>query len=163
MKNKILLLSFLLILSSCTYRYDTTIFLSPELKDVYGYYPSLEVDITGINDNEKAWISSYKLNKYFQPKNPMRKTLQPYTMIFSNDDSKHYQLFPHNAKEWSLWKRKGAKELFIAVNLPGIEDDNARKILMQLKSHICERMPLYIEIKPAGISIIDKKPDYIKE
>lgn len=163
MKNKILLLAFLLIISGCTYRHDATIFLSPELKDYYGYYPSLEVDIAGINDNEKSWISSYKLNKYFQPDNPMRKTLQPYTMVFSNDDDKHYQKFSHSAKEWDLWKRKGAKELFIAVNLPGIEDDNARKILMEIRSYIGKRLPLFIEIKPTGISLIDKKPEYIKE
>ena len=93
----------------------------------------------------------------------MRKTLQPYTMIFSNDDDKHYQKFSHSAKEWDLWKRKGAKELFIAVNLPGIEDDNARKILMQIRSYIGKRLPLFIEIKPTGISLIDKKPEYIKE
>lgn len=163
MKYKLFALLFIFIASGCTYRHDATVFLSPELEAYYGYYPSLEVDFVGINDNEKAWLSSYKLNKYFQPENPMRKTLQPYTMVFSSNDEKHFQRLSKSEKEWSLWKRKGAKELFIAVNLPGIEDDNARKIIMEIRSYIGKRIPLYIEVTPTGISLIGKKPEYIKE
>lgn len=163
MRKSIFIVIYLLFLSGCTYRHDATIFLSPELEEYYGYYPSLEVDIVGINDSEKGWVSSYKLNQYFQPENPMRSNLQPYTMVFSSDDEKHYHLFSHGAREWKLWKRKGAKELFIAVNLPGVTDDNARKILMEIRSYIGKRLPLYIEVTSKGISLIDKLPDYIKE
>lgn len=163
MRKNFLIIIYLLFLSGCTYRHDATVFLSPELQEYYGYYPSLEVDIVGINDREKSWVSSYKLNKYFQPENPMRRNLQPYTMIFSSDDEKHYQMFSHSEKEWDLWKRKGAKELLIAVNLPGLANDDARKILMEIRSYVGRRLPLYIEITSKGLSLLDRQPDYIKE
>ena len=100
MKYKLFALLFIFIASGCTYRHDATVFLSPELKAYYGYYPSLEVDFVGINDNEKAWLSSYKLNKYFQPENPMRKTLQPYTMVFSSNDENPYMEKKNTEKQF---------------------------------------------------------------
>lgn len=162
--NKILFKSFFVFLflfffSACTSSYNMSVYLSPELKDYYGYYPSLEVDIVGLNENEKNWMSSYNMNKYFEANNPMRKSLMPHTLKFSQSNGAAEQDFNDNAKEWNLWKKKGAVELLVAVNLPGV-DDSVKKVTKDIKSYIGKRKHIYIEIRPVGITFLDSKPTY---
>lgn len=161
----ILILSTLSI--SCTYSHTVSVYLSPELKTFYGYYPSLEVDIVGLNDSEKNWIDSYDINKYFEIDNPLRKTLSPVTMKFSEED-KSMQYLGYYSKYWNKWKKKGAKELYIIVNLPQVEsngsEDKSQKskpniLTFKIKSNIFKWHKKYIEIKPAGVLLLPNAPE----
>lgn len=158
-----LLIAFGAFFVGCSSRYNMSVYLSPDLVKHYGYYPSLEVDIVGLNKNEAVWMQSYKLDKYFEPGNPMRKSLLPYTMHFSQQKAVLQVDFSDKEKSWKQWIDKGATELMIAVNLPGISDDSVRKVVRDIHSIYGMRDYLYVEIRPVGITFLDAKPPYAQK
>ena len=143
----------------CTYSHNVNVYMSPELKTHYGYYPSLEVDLIGMNDSEKNWIESYDTDKYFEADNPLRKSLSPFTMKFSESDY-GVQYLSRGSKLWNKWKDKGAKELYIIVNLPEthLGKSSSKMLSFKIKSNIFKSHDKHIEIKPAGILLLPSPP-----
>lgn len=162
---KFILLTFFTLLFCACSKYNITVYFSPDLKEEYGYYPSLELDIVGVNESEKRWLENYKIDTYFEVDNPLRKSLEPYTIHFSSNKEPE-QLFSEHEKQWKAWNKKGFTELIVLVNLPGL-DDNARKIMKSIKptdikSYFLRKTHYYIELRPTGLTFIDSKPSYDK-
>lgn len=149
--------------AGCTYTHNVKVYMSPELKERYGYYPSLEVDLAGLNVNEKNWFDSYDMDKYFEADNPLRKSLAPITMRFSEDDPSMLYL-ERGSDIWSVWKRKGAEDLYIVVNLPEarIGKSSSGVLTLKIKSNIFKSHDRFVEIKPTGINLLPKPPAYYK-
>ncbi|HJE66301.1 MAG TPA: hypothetical protein K8V51_04475, partial [Campylobacter avium] len=103
---KFILLTFFTLLFCACSKYNITVYFSPDLKEEYGYYPSLELDIVGVNESEKRWLENYKIDTYFEVDNPLRKSLEPYTIHFSSNKEPE-QLFSEHEKQWKAWNKKG--------------------------------------------------------
>lgn len=126
-----------------------------------GVIPSLEVDIVGINDNEKPKWDAYSPGKYFSPNDPRRRDADRHTVTFTDEDREAKELSrkdPIWKEKWLGKKGKGAKWLFILVNLPGIdqdhpEDSDPRKLVLPLacKEWGWKVKTLDIEIKSSTI------------
>lgn len=165
MKTKIKILLTILpawiILYGCTYTHNVNVYISPELKEQYGYYPSLEVDIAGLNADEKNWMETYDIDKYFEAENPMRASLKPLTIKFSQDKA-GMQYITRESRFWREWNRKGAKETFVIVNLPetAAAGQNSRKLNFKIRSNIFKSHSKYIVITRAGLTSLPKPPEW---
>lgn len=137
---------------NCTYRYDIYVYMSKDLKEYYGYYPSVEVDIAGINEEENNWLDSYDIDKYFEVRNQLRVSMQPMTMKFSQNNI-GVQHINKNSNFWNDWKKKGAKTLYIIANLPEKiqQSKDSRKLMFKIQSNLFRPRCKYIEIKREGL------------
>ena len=143
--------------------YDVEIYLSPKFKEQMKVYPSLEVDIVGVNANERERFASCRLDDYFQIDNALRSGTEHFTLYFSEDDIVPKRLQSGNSI-WSKFGEKDADRLYLLVNTPatGTKSDeikDGRRIEIPL-----ERTGLFgsrrrcFEITPAGIVLLKERP-----
>ena len=146
--------TLLLGLCSCSApSYQLQVHMSPQLKQQFKIYPSLEVDVVGINKNEFDRIISYDVDNYFTPGNTLRKSLNPYTLKFSEDSPKT-QIMSRDNNLWTLWGRRSADKVMLIVNLPIIiakGNPDSRKIIIPLENSIWHSDKRYFEVSPAEI------------
>lgn len=168
LKLKILILTgiFTSLLVGCSSipHYDVEIYPSAELVTQFGYMPSLEVDVSGITENEASRIKAVNVDLYFTAGNALRKTLKPETLKFSEDDVSFKEV-DDDAACWAIWSSKGADHLAVVVNLPLAEDsssEDGRKIVIPIVSDSWfsrNSGTLRFEITPSGLIQINKVPE----
>lgn len=151
-------------LAGCYTRTTVMTGLSPDLKDFYGIYPTLEVDVSALSSEEADKLKTMNADSYFSVGNAVRKSFSPYTFSFSNDDLKP-QKMTRKAENWSGWLKKKPEKLAIIVNLPQTADINEIKsggdpriLIMDLKSRFLFPETLYFEIKPGNVVQIYSEP-----
>lgn len=167
MKNPgLLLLSLLLsgLFAGCAVpSYDVEVYLSAKFKEQWNVYPSLEVDVVGVNTNEGERFSACSVDEYFQIGNALRTGTDHFTLYFS-EDSIAPKLLRSGNPVWEKFARKEAGQLCLLVNIPQDSEKSAtpkdaRKIMIPL-----ERVGLfgsrrrYFEISPAGIVSLKERP-----
>lgn len=145
--------------------YDVEVYLSPKFRERLNVYPSLEVDVVGVNANERARFESCPTDEYFAVGNALRENTDRSTLYFSEDDPSPKRLSDEDPV-WEKFGSKGAETLFVVANLPaflfgrndGAED--ARKISIPLESvGFFGSKTRIFEISPAGIVELKKRPE----
>lgn len=152
------LLTTLLITGCGTTTYNITTDLSSTMQTPDGVYPSLEVDIVALNQDDSIRFMSYSTDEYFQPNNPYRKNLNRYTMFFSEENFKPHKLSEDNPI-WAKWNKHGATRLLIIGNLPGVWKFKSgkldpRRMNLPLDSNSWPNgNDIKVQVKPSGLTL----------
>ncbi len=159
MTFKTLFVSLLLvILTGCSslYKYDVQVSPSKEILKAYGNFPSIEVDVAGVSEEEAHLLSSYPLDKYFAPNNSMRRHIAPVTLHFSDLDWQP-KIIEGGSAEFKKWKERGATHIVALVNLPFTDEENKsldpRIYILKIKDGTFSTQDdIYIKIGSTGLS-----------
>ncbi len=153
--------------SGCaTPSYNVEVYLSSLFKEQMKIYPSLEVDIVGVNENEAERFESCNVNDYFEIGNALRSSTPHATVYFSETDILP-KLLKKSNPVWKKFGKKGAVKLYLLVNLPiepgkGVAKD-IRKMVIPLESSFFGSDDRYFEITPAGINVLKNRPENYPE
>lgn len=152
-----------MIFSSCAApSYNVEVYVSKQFKEQMKIYPSLEVDIVGVTENEAERFDSCNVDEYFEIGNTLRTSTMRSTLYFSETN-----YLPKVLKKqdpvWKKFDRKGAVKLYLLVNMPLEPTKGAvrdiRKTVMNLeRPGLFESSNLYFEITPAGINQLKERP-----
>ncbi len=146
--------------------YDIAVYLSEDLVKACGGWPTLEVDVVGVNANEERRLMSYSVSTYFEPGNALRESLDPVRMRFS-DENTAPGILSDSDRHWKVWKQKGAQSLLLMVNLPeqlteqSESASDPRRLLVPLSSGHWYRRDtgdIFFEISPMGIVRLPGEP-----
>ncbi|MBQ8477763.1 MAG: hypothetical protein IJ505_04660 [Succinivibrio sp.] len=165
-KLSILLLATTLFLSACTSplgagkSFSVQVAPSEELKEVYGYYPTIEVDLALVSDDDAMRFASYPVEKYFEPGNSLRSLFEPVTLHFSNAQLSA-KTIESDDKAFERWASREPTQIIMIANLPYTDDNvktlDPRKFVQKLASSWYEgNSDLYIKIGATGLIKTDK-------
>lgn len=143
--------------------YDVEVYLSPKFKEQMKVYPSLEVDVIGVNAGERERFASCRIDDYFQIGNALRTGTDHFTLHFSEDDVVPKRLQSGDSV-WDKFAKKEADRLYLLVNIPGMEakpdgSKDGRRIEIPLKhTGGFNSKRRCFEISPAGIIFLKERP-----
>jgi len=150
--------------------YDVEVYLSPKIKDKYQVYPSLELDLIGVNQTDLDRFDSLSVNDYFVPGNPFRDGMDHVTVYFSDDNSGP-KVVKRDNPVWGKFGHRNADRLVLIVNLPGADQYKGKKNPCRVDIPL-ERSwwrylffsyeTKYIEVLPGGISLLSGKPKDVR-
>ncbi len=152
--------------------YDMEFYLSPKLKEKYVMYPSMEIDIVGASDAEKAALKQLSIEDYFSPSKPFRNNFEHYTVKFSNQDTER-KVLSRKDSIFKSFQKRGVKELYLFVNLPPVQESkeakdskekkeeakDLRKIVVPVKKGRIVDSNKYFIITPMGIVRMGSRPN----
>lgn len=152
--------------------YDMEFYLSPKLKEKYVMYPSMEIDIVGASDAEKAALGQLSVEDYFSPSKPFRNNFEHYTVKFSNQDTER-KILSRKDPIFKSFQKRGVKELYLFVNLPPVQESkeakdsqekkeevkDLRKIVVPVKKGRLVDSNKYFNITPMGIVRMGSRPN----
>lgn len=152
--------------------YDMEFYLSPKLKEKYVMYPSMEIDIVGASDAEKAALGQLSVEDYFSPSKPFRNNFEHYTVKFSNQDTER-KVLSRKDSIFKSFQKRGVKELYLFVNLPPVQESkeakdskekkeeakDLRKIVVPVKKGRLVDSNKYFIITPMGIVRMGSRPN----
>lgn len=142
--------------------YNVEVFLSGQFKEQMKIYPSLEVDIVGVNEGEAERFDSCNVNDYFEIGNTLRASTTHCTMYFSEAD-----ILPKLLKKqdpvWKKFGQKGAVKLYLLVNMPiepgeGTARDIRKVVIALERPGLFGSSDRFFEISPAGINQLQERP-----
>jgi hypothetical protein len=147
--------------SSSTPKSEIGIYLADDIRDFYGYCPTLEVDIVGLNDVEQKRLLGYDVDLYFQPPEQFRKSLRPLTAKFS-EENMTAKILDNDDPIWSRWNDKGVTFIAFIVNLPTVSDlkdkaTDARKLIVDINKRTNFMRASTHNIMVGGSGIVDVK------
>lgn len=153
------------ILSGCaTPAYDVEAYLSPKLKDKFQIYPSVEMDIVGVNTQTAEYFDSVPVADYFTPGNSLRGGTDHATLHFSEDNLAP-KILTHNNPIWKLFGKKDADQLCLLINLPITENalskKDPRRIMIPLETNWFSHNRRFFEITPSGLIQLKTRPENI--
>lgn len=151
---------------------DMEFYLSPKLKDKYVVYPSMEIDIVGASDAEKATLGQLSVEDYFSPGKPFRNNFEHHTIKFSNQDTEK-KVLSRKDPIFKSFQKRGVKELYLFVNLPPVQESeqpkddkekkeevkDLRKIVVPVKKGRLVDANKYFIITPMGIVRMGSRPN----
>lgn len=151
---------------------DMEFYLSPKLKDKYVVYPSMEIDIVGAPDAEKATLGQLSVEDYFSPGKPFRNNFEHHTIKFSNQDTEK-KVLSRKDPIFKSFQKRGVKELYLFVNLPPVQESeqpkddkekkeevkDLRKIVVPVKKGRLVDANKYFIITPMGIVRMGSRPN----
>lgn len=162
--------------SGCwTPSYYVEVYLSPQLKDTYRVYPSVEVDLIGADKNDAERLESCDIDEYFDVDDPLRKSTPHATLHFTETDIMPKQLSTWD-DAWYVFEDKEADQLYVMVNLPKVppkpgskksasgKDGRRIKLPLEPKNPILMTIwPFYyrtrvLEITPVGVNSLGSAP-----
>jgi hypothetical protein len=176
----------LAVFSSCATSRIIVAGLSPDIQSRYDIYPSIEVDVAAVTDDETAQIKTAGVDGYFSPDNPLRKRLEPFTSYFSEEStaprelrtwtviggsgrrkSRHSRLPSpiyriQMDRYWQEWQKKKPSRLVVIADLPHSTDmpkDDPRILFIDLKKTLFAPSHIYIEVDPDKIVRVYKRPE----
>ena len=146
------------LLSACTpTTLNLEVSMSDELPQVYGFYPTLELDIAPVTAEEKQRLEHYDLEAYFEPNNALRRQLIPYTMKFCQDCPLTQDL-DSGLEIWDSWEDKKSDYVAVLVNLPLLSSKepgsaDPRLLFLPFKEHfVYTTKDRRIQIGPEGVT-----------
>ncbi|MBR1944983.1 MAG: hypothetical protein IJ846_01640 [Alphaproteobacteria bacterium] len=154
--------AFCLLSSGCATRMTVKAGLSENIKDFYSIYPSIEIDIAAVTEEEAEDLKKTDVDGYFAVGNAKRERLTPYTMTFSAEQTKP-QTMKYNVYNWNKWLDKKPEKIAVIVNMPraaaeGEKGKDARVLIMDMSSGFMHHKELYVEAKPGSIVRIKNEP-----
>ena len=126
--------------------YDMEFYLSPKLKEKYVVYPSMEIDIVGASDAEKATLGQLSVEDYFSPSKPFRNNLEHYTIKFSNQDTEK-KVLSRKDPIFKNFQKRGVKELYLFVNLPPVQESGQAKDDKEKKEEVKDLRKIVVPVK----------------
>jgi len=154
-------------------RLNVTVELDKAIRDQLGD-SKIQVDIVAINPNEHQRWQGYSMTRYWEPNDPMRKSVPVYTLTL--DGNKNYtQTLSSNDPIWQKWlagaNEKDPPKLYVLAQIrktwvaerddqPG--DKDPRRQILPLGSCRWEKDQgsppnVHLTVKPTGI-ITDTQP-----
>lgn len=138
--------------------YPVKVSLDPGLRDRNsGIMPSIEVDLIGVTDTDKAKWDAMPVDTYFQPGNELRQFSDRYTMAFTNEKAEAQTVAKSNAV-LKKWEEKKTPHMYILASIPmsgpaGPVDP--RKVLLPLMSdRWSSDTTIEVVVKPSGVEVI---------
>ncbi|MDR2746309.1 MAG: hypothetical protein LBB77_02580 [Treponema sp.] len=147
-------------LSGCATQRRVVVGLSPELEEYYTIYPSVEFDAVAVTGDEADQIKKDGVDKYFAPGSPLRKRLDPFTVYFSQEQTKPETLLSRSPY-WDRWLKKKPVTLVLIADLPHSPDmpeEDPRVLYIDLKKNSVFAKPVYVEIEPEKITRVFELP-----
>lgn len=137
--------------------YNVTVTSSEQLRDpASGKMISVEVDIVGVSETERAQWSDKPLSEYFTPGDSLRQYADKHTMGFTNETPQPRTLSAGDPI-WGKWSSSSAHDLFILANLPGMADQpgdrDGRRLILPLDKARWNDKVIKVEIMPSGLKL----------
>lgn len=145
--------------SGCVSQYKVVVDFSPELRDYFTEYPTIEVDIAAVTDSEAGEVKQAGVEQYFAPGAGFRDRLGSQTCFFSREDDVKFVL-PSRAPVWKAWLDKGSTNLLVIASLPHDpsmtpQADPRCLVVIMKKSYILART-IYILVEPKKVIQVAK-------
>jgi hypothetical protein len=117
---------------------------------------SVEVDLIGAIEREKAYWEAYPIDKYWEPGDPGRRAAEKITIRLDDGQAK---ALPLPDPIWDQWLSRGAVYLVVIAHLPGdfkgMARDPRREVLsLEAKHWKGSKAQLQIEIQERLIKIL---------
>ena len=156
------LIVFCALLSGCATRMTVLAGLSENIKEYYSIYPSVEIDVAAVTEEEADELKKSNADNYFSVGNAMRESLSPYTFTFSAEQTAP-QTMKYNVPQWDKWLEKEPKKVAVIANIPRKTDENAkgkdsRILILDMSSGFMHHKSFYVEAKPGSVVRIYKEP-----
>jgi len=137
-------------------RYDVRVALD-EAWVASGRVPTLEVDVVGANPTEAALLNQKDLRAYFSANDEIRTTFPKRTVVFTQADTVP-KTVPKSDAVWKTWNQKGADQMFVLVNLPGVSgslpgDADPRRLVLPLSSDVWLGSQIDVEVRQSGLVV----------
>jgi hypothetical protein len=156
----LILVVFVTAFNACTINRRVIAGVSSDIQNYYDIYPSIELDVAAVTDDEANQIKSDGVDGYFSPANQLRRRLEPFTAYFDEETTAPRELHRWESY-WDKWKGKKPAHLVIIADLPhspGMPKDDPRMIFINIKKTLFTPSPVYIEIEPEKIVRVYKRP-----
>jgi hypothetical protein len=156
---KLFVLMLPVLLASCVSQYKITASVSAEVRDYYTAYPSIEVDIAAVTDDEVSELKNMKVEDYFAPNSSIRVRLEPKTFYFT-EEYRNVITLDSRDKIWQKWLQKKPKVIVVIVSLPpdlsaGEGTQDPRLFFLPMKKGFIAARRLRVEIEPKKITLLD--------
>ncbi len=117
---------------------------------------SVEVDLIGATEREKAFWESYSIDKYWEPGDPVRRDAEKYSLRLDNGRARALAV-PDPI--WNKWLNRGALYLVVIAQLPGdfkgLARDPRREVLsLDKRNWKTSNARLEIEIQERQIRVL---------
>ena len=135
--------------------FDIQVSPTKELEKVYGYYPSIEVDIIGASDEDAMRLKPYPIEKYFEKDNPVRTYLNPVKFKFSESDLSNKVLHSSDPL-FKEWVDSDISYIVMIANLPysdpEMKENDPRKYVYKVPKGFFSMSPdIYVKIGATGL------------
>ena len=149
-------------LSSCSApTYNVGVGFDESIALPNGVYPSVEVDVVGVNGHDCLRLDGYPTDQYFQPGDKFRESLSKYSMRFSDGQCGSVTLSKDDPI-WDLWNQAGITHVYVIANLPGVWEtkfgkmDGRRLNLPVDSASWPDGKDISIVMKPGGLQLLTK-------
>ena len=148
--------------SGCATRMTVQAGLSENIKEYYSIYPSVEIDVAAVTEEEAEELKKASVDSYFSVGNAMRESLSPYTFLFSEEQTVP-QTMKYDVPQWDKWLEKEPKKIVVIANMPCKTDENVkgkdpRILILDMASGFLHHKEFYVEAKPGSVVRIFKEP-----
>lgn len=148
--------------SACSTRMTVQAGLSESLKEYYSIYPSVEIDIAAVTEEEAEDLKTANADAYFAVDSSMRESLSPYTLMFSSEQTAPGTM-KYNVGLWDKWLEKDPKKIVVIANIPRKTEEkekgkDPRILILDMESGFLNHKKIYVEAKPGSLVRIYKEP-----
>jgi hypothetical protein len=147
------------VLGGCVIARNIVVGISRDVENYYGIYASVEFDTAAVTNDEADQIKRAGVDGYFAPGNALRRSLEPFTVYFSEEETAPKRLRAES-DYWRRWENKKPEKLLFIADLPYSPDspqDDQRLIFIDIKRQFFEPRSIYIEVYPEKIVRVYKK------
>jgi len=149
-----ILFTIAVLCTSCVSQYKVTVNFSPELKEYFTEFPTIEVDIAAITDSEANELKQAGVENYFAPGSGLRERFQSRTAFFYQEEQGGFVLASRDPV-WQSWLLKEPTSILVIASLPpgpstSPEADPRYMVVKMAKSYILARN-LKILVEPERI------------
>ena len=153
---------FCVLLSGCATKMTVMAGLSENIKEYYSIYPSVEIDVAAVTEEEADELKKVNADSYFSVGNAMRESLTPYTFMFSAEQTAP-QTMKYNVPQWDKWLEKEPEKIAVIANMPLKQNENvkgkdSRILILKMSSGFMHHKKLYVEAQPGSVVQIRKEP-----
>jgi hypothetical protein len=148
-------------LCSCVTEYKVVVGVSPEVKNFYKAFPSLEVDVAAVSDADAKALQNVKNEDYFAPNSALRARIEPKTFYFTEEDTGRATLRSRD-KIWKDWNKNKPTTIFVIASLPPVTTDGSadgspdpRSYFEKMKKSYILARTLKIEVDPQKITKVN--------
>ncbi|MDR3162168.1 MAG: hypothetical protein LBU28_11230 [Spirochaetaceae bacterium] len=152
-----------LLFSACVSQQQVVVGISRALSSNDALYPTIEVDVFAVSDEDLGAIKDAGVETYFAPNSGFREKLNPRTFFFSEEQTKP-QVLVSRAELWRRWLEKDPSTLVVIAGLPHDPDMPAapapdpRILTFPIKKRVIFAPKVYVLVEPKKIVQVKKAP-----
>ncbi len=145
--------------AGCVSQYKVVVEFSPGLQEYFTEYPTLEVDIVAVTEDEVNEVKQVGVEKYFAPDSGFRERLQSQICFFSREDAARFVL-PSRAQIWKDWRLKKPDTILVIASLPYDSsmspEADPRLLVVKMKNSYVFARTLYVLVEPKKVVRISR-------